>query len=444
MSASRILPFLLLSWLLPVVGALPAQGKREGNKDLRDVVKTKDGKKVRGRVLRFYDDKEVVLLQGVKPRAGASAGGKRVRIPRGDVVSVETVNTHLRKFMDLHAEAKGDVDALWKLVEWADTRGLEAMAQLQALEVVVRRDSHEPAHKYLGHRKSRSGWKWQRKGSFLTRKKYEAKIAKWGTALVVPTEHFELRTDAGLGMGVDVAFELERVYLHWFQLFGKPMNLEEAVSPMAVHLYRDVKRFPVWTFRVQLVYYTPPQGGDIANAFVAPETGEPEQLINVVTQQLIYHTIRATGMGNADPREHVSGWLEYGMGQWMESMFQGKYGRLKLRRPTLDPRQTLVLSRMDKLKLKPFLHASYSQFLDFTKHTKERWALSAHLVHYLMENDHGHRAEFLEYICDVFREGKGDSSTTFARFLKIPLKELDRLLQAWLLQQPGGGNKRRR
>jgi len=414
----------------------------QGDKDLRDLVKTKDGQEVRGRVLRFYDEEEIVLIQGVRPLAGSSAGGKRVRIPRHDVVSVETVNTHLIKLMDLRAEAGDDADKLWKLVEWADTNGLAAMARLQALDVVLRKDSHEAAHRYLGHRKTRSGWRWPRKSSFLGRKMYEAKIAKWGTALILPTEHFELRTDAGLQLGVDVAFELERLYLHWFQLFGKPMHLEEVISPMSVHLYRDVKRFPVWTFWVRLAYYMPPQAGDIANSFVAPETGEPEQLINVVTQQLIYRTVRTTGMGNADPREHVSGWLEYGIGQWMESMFQGKYGRLKLRRPTLDPRQTLVLSRVDKLELKSFLHASYSQFLDYSKRTKERWALSSHVVHYLMEKDHGHRGAFLDYICDVYREGKGDSSTTFARFLKVPLADLERRFQAWLLKQPGGGNRK--
>jgi hypothetical protein len=99
---------------------------------------------------------------------------------------------------------------------------------------------------------------------------------------------------------------------------------------------------------------------------------------------------------------------------------------------------------MGKLKLKSFLHASYSQFLDFTKRTKERWALSSHLVHYLMEKDHGHRADFLEYICEVFREGKGDSSTAFRRFLKVPLKDLERLFGGWLLRQPGGGNSRRK
>ncbi|MHC4899728.1 MAG: hypothetical protein ACYTGW_21760, partial [Planctomycetota bacterium] len=409
----------------------------QGDKDLRDIVKTKDGKEVRGRVLRLYDDKEIVLIQGVKPVAGGAAGGKRIRIPREKVVSVETVNANLRKFLDKHAAAKRDEDALWKLVEWANKKGLLAMARLQALQLVLRNDDHRGAHKYLGHRKTRRGWKWKRKNSLLSRKKYEEKIAKWGSALILPTEHFELRTDAGLKLAVDVALDLEKVYLHWFQLFGKQMRLQEAVSPMAVHLYRDVKRFPVWTFRVQLAYYTPPQGGDYVNAFVAPETGEPEQLITVVTQQLIYRTVRATGMGNADPRQHVSGWLEYGVGQWMESMFEGKYGRLKLRRPTLDPRQTVVLSRMGKLELKHFLHASYSQYLDYTKRTKERWALSSHLVHYLMEKDHGHRADFLEYIHEVFHGGKGDSSTAFAKFLKVPMKDLESLFQGWLLRQTG-------
>lgn len=437
----------LLTELLPllILPCLP-----QSDKDLRDVVKTKDGKEVRGRVLRFYDEKEVVVLQGIKPLAGSGAGGKRVRIPRANVVSVETVNTHLRKFMDRRAAAGDDVDKLWGLVKWADSRGLVAMAQLQALDVVLRDDGHEAAHRHLGHRKARRGWLWKRKSSFLSRRRYEAKIAKWGSALVLPTEHFELRTDAGLRLAVDVAFDLEKVYLHWFQLFGKPMRLQETISPMSVHLYRDVKRFPVWTFWVKLPYYMPPQAGDIAKTFVAPETTEPEQLITVVTQQLIYRTVRATGLGgragtgNVDPSHHVSGWLEYGIGQWMESMFQGKYGRLKMRRPTPDPRQTLVLSRMNELGLKSFLHASYSQFLDYSKRTKERWALSSHLVHYLMEKDHGHREGFLQYICDVFRDGKGDSSTAFASFWRKPLPELERLLRDWLVRQPGGGNPRRK
>ncbi len=449
-----LLSILLLPCLVLGVEALPAQRKKkQDRKDLRDVVKTKDGKEVRGRVLRLHDEKEITVLVGVRPKAGSGAGGKRIRIPRDKVVSVETVNQNLRKFLDLRADAKAevkakkDLKALWKMVEWADARGLVAMARLQALELVLKDDDHEDAHRYLGHKKTARGWKWKRRSSFLARKKYEAKISKWGTALVLPTEHFELRTDAGLELAVDVAFDLEKVYVHWFQLFGKPLRLQEAISPMAVHLYRDVKRFPVLTFFVKLAYYAPPGAGDVCNAFVAPETGDPEQLITVVTQQLIYRTVRAAGSGNpgnADPRQHVSGWLEYGLGQWMESMFDGRYGRLKLRRPTVDRRQTVVLSRMRDLKLKSFLHASYSQFLDFTKRTKERWALSSHLVQYLMDEDHGHRAAFLDYIYEVFHEGKGDSSTAFKKFLKVPLKDLERLFQGWLLRQPGGGKAKRR
>ena len=51
MSRSRNLLFLILFLSL---GTLQAQGKHQSRKDLRDVVKTKAGKEVRGRVLRFY------------------------------------------------------------------------------------------------------------------------------------------------------------------------------------------------------------------------------------------------------------------------------------------------------------------------------------------------------------------------------------------------------
>ena len=62
-----------------------AQRQLPKGKDLRDVVKTKKGKEHRGRVLRLFDDKEIVLLQGSRPVAGGTAGGKRIRIPRDHV-----------------------------------------------------------------------------------------------------------------------------------------------------------------------------------------------------------------------------------------------------------------------------------------------------------------------------------------------------------------------
>ena len=126
----------------------------------------------------------------------------------------------------------------------------------------------------------------------------------------------------------------------------------------------------------------------------------------------------------------------------MESMFEGKYGSLQLRRPTLDPRQTRVLAKMDKLKLKRLVHASYSQFLDFSKRVPERWAKASHFVYYLMEQEHGHRDAFLEYILDVFRAGKGDSSTAFGRLLKLPVDEVEGRVIAWVHRQTGGGGKK--
>ena len=202
--------------------ALVSGGARaQSDDDNRDVVTLKNGKVVKGRVLLQFGPDEVLLMQN----------GSRRRIPKKRIQKVVTVNDHLRVLLQRRERHAGNQRFIWTLVQWAKSKGLHDTARLLALELVLKDDNHEAAHKVLGNRPGRRGWRWKYGDAYRSRKAHEKHIADMGHPLKLRSEHFEVQTDAGLRKALETLLDLERLYLFYLDSFGRVLQLQESLRP---------------------------------------------------------------------------------------------------------------------------------------------------------------------------------------------------------------------
>ena len=412
--------------------------------DLRDVVTLHHGQQVRGRIYEAFEPDEVTLLQG----------RQRVRVDRSQIASIQSIRDEAREFFARHDRLQGNDRYRWWLAEWAESRGLHALARLQAMDVVLHEPDHEAARAMLGHRRRGKNWLWPRKDQWFTLAEYEAYCAEWGHAFVLEGEHFVVQTNGSLRAAIGTVFDLERLYVWWFDTFGKPLHLREVVDPkMLVQVWRDREHFPAWSSIVQ-PYFKPRV--DVAGTteqstsytfFENNSAPRATRLFEVAVQHLLYRTV-ADDPPFPTQKERLCAWGEVGLGQYVDRLFQGPPGHAEPQpwRMTLEEGRLVLAERSYGLEI--LTHRQARQFfVTVADNTPLDWA-SAHLfVAYLMDKDRqpALRDAFLQFLFEALRIGKGESSSAFDKELGRKVETLEQPWRHWiegevqkLLARPGG------
>jgi hypothetical protein len=413
-------PWLLLACLLP---ALPLAGQD----DLRDRLVRTDGKVLTGRLVTPHAPDEMLLMQG----------GKRLRVARADLASIEIVGDAVREFCERRLAMKDSPKAQWLLVEWANSHGLPGLARAQALLLVLDDDTNERAHEFLGHRKNTKGWLWELDGRQVTREQFESSLVK--KPIDIPGERFVLRCDGGLRTNVAALLDLEQLGVVFQTQFGKALQLRESLEPMRIECSRNVEGFQKWGFR-PLPYYTPAPHGDLARTFYAGASPvRAQKLFFVATQALLYHTLIGDVARN-DDRDRVCAWLEIGLGMYMENTMQGPAGFAapgELRAQDLQAMQALGRDfRITQLLRLPMYSGFY--LMDDTA-TAVNWSAATMLVAWLLDpdNDPKTREPFLAFVRQALGEKKGDSSSTFDKAMGRRIEDLEEPWLKWLAKKAG-------
>jgi len=412
-------PCLLLAAALSAT--LPAQD------DLRDKVTRHDGKVLTGRVLTPFAKDEVVLLQG----------GKRVRLPRAEIASIDLLADRIREFGERRVRQKDSPKAQWFLVEWARSHELPGLARAQAMLLVLDDDANEQAHEFLGHKKSGKNWLWELDGRSVTREQLEIAITR--KPFDIAGERFVLRCDAGLRTNVAALLDLEYMAVAFFAQFGEPLALQEVLQPIQVTTSRDVDTFQKWGFR-PLPYYSPPPHGDVARTFYAgPAPVRPQRLFFVATEALLYRTMIGEVDKSSD-RDRVCAWLEVGLGMLMENTMDGPAGYAApgpLRAQDLQALQALGRGfRITQLLHLPMYSGFY--LMDDTA-TAINWSAATMFVAWLLEpdNDPKTREPFLAFVVEALRDRKGDSSSAFDKAMGRRIEDLEEPWMKWLAKKAG-------
>jgi len=398
--------------------------------DLRDLVEPIRGTPVRGRVLNPYSEDEIVILQG----------DKRIRVKRSDTRSITTVNDHLREFFERYEKVSGDADRLWGLSAWASEMGLGAMARLVALQVVLRDPEHEAAHEALGHRPSSRGWLWRRGERFMPKEQFDQYVSDWGHALELDSEHWTLRTNADLRRGVEILFDLERLYFFVHDAFGRRLDLHEAVEPMPMFVWKEAENFPGKTAWRHPYYVTAgTSSGEGGYTYFEEGAERPRDLFRVGTESILNVCLadRADSIqAHPDVDHRLVAWFEVGFGQWIESQLEGSPGWAQAVPTRVEPDDARLVLRGRRYRLTGLLTRGVRDTYGGAvgKHTEADWAYPHLFVAFLMEDGEpdGTAERLLRYGYETMRLKKGVSSKVFDNAMGRKIETLERPFEAWL------------
>lgn len=416
-------PFVLLTMVL----ALGASTAVVAQEDLRDVVTRHDGKVLTGRVQNPFAPDELVLLQG----------GKRVRLARSDVATVDTVGDRVREFCERRVRLRQSPKAQGYLVDWAASQKLPGLARVQAMWLALTDDDHEAAHTFLGHERGAKGWLWPHGGRRWLRTQLDDALRQ--EPLTLRGEQFTLRCSGALLTNVEALLDLEHLGVAWQQRFGEALQLQAVLQPIDVVAHRNADEFPKWGFR-PVPYYEPPPLGDVAWTFYSgPAPRRPQKLFFVGTQALLYRTLIGE-VDRRDDRDRVCAWLEVGLGMVMENTMQGDPGFAAPGEPRQKDLQALTALGRD-YRITHLLHLPmYSAFylMDDTA-TAINWSAATMLTTWLLEPDNQPRTRepFLQFVRAALGEQKGDSSSLFDKIMGQRVEDLDAPWREWLTKVAG-------
>jgi hypothetical protein len=397
-----------------------------GRDDRRDTVELTRGQPITGRVANPFDPKELLIMQG----------GKRVRVERSKVKSMSTVTDKLRELLHMHGATPDEADRLWILAEWAHSKELSAMARLFAYRTLCVDKNHAQAHAFLGHTKQGDRWLWKRGERAMTKEAFDTFVVDFGHPLELYSEHWQLRTDAGVQRAVDTLLDLERLYLFFFERFGAQLDAYEVFKPVLVQAWKDKEKFPGWT-QLRIPYYHPPTQESIFTFFDG-DADRAHALFRVGTEALLNRCVAvdAVYVGN---EERIVDWFEIGFGQWVESQFGGTAGRAVAGKPGMtDARVRLVLDeRRYKLPLLLARNVDDNYYDSVTDYKDMDWAYAEAFVAFLMQDTTpgGSADKLLRYAFMALRDKKGDGSSTFDKAFGARIETLEKPFESWLREQ---------
>jgi hypothetical protein len=387
-----VIASLVLTALCPA--APPPQG------DQRDTVHFTSGKPLQCRVTLQLDDKIAVLV-----------GSREKWIPRKKVARVETVQQTLRQVMMKFSQAEDSTGLFLELAKTCDQGKLPHEARLFYWRILADEPDHEVANAALGHKRAGKSWRVPVSAGWHKLDFADKLRASWGKAWRLRSEHFELRTDAGLRIAVLTLLDLENFYRHLFDLFQKSLELHEVTEPIQVQVYRDKAEFPRLSDTVD-AYFSP--GDNIHFTFIGDD-GRPLTLFHEATHAVIFNL----GGSHKGRRTELPGWLNEGWADYMEGCLAGgKDGRVKLdlaRR--CDYRIGNLRAEKDPYSLRRVINFKTSDFAASSKQ-KLKYAQSYALFLYMMEGESGKYSErFLGYMKDAL-VGKASASAFRSVFRK--------------------------
>jgi hypothetical protein len=374
--------------------------------DLRDTVTLKQGRPVRGRVLEPFGEEEVVVLQGQR----------RVRLPRRDVTGMDTVRDRLRELVARRLKLPDDVRWQWTVAEWAKSQELPRMAALQAWSVLSLDADHEQARALLGHRRSGKQWQIQDDGTWYLESKLAERHADWGKALVLDSEHFRLRSNGGVKRVVAALWDLEALYVWWFDTYGPVLRPREVIPPMQLHVWASEEKFPGWT-EMRIPYFIPAPYDDTGYTFFPPNSDRPRDLFGMGLQHILYRSL-AYDQDCGSYKNRRCAWLELGLGQYADALFQGPPGRAQAGAPPVFPHERAqIVVQKKRYELKHLLHRHVrdSFYAAVAETTPIDWAYAHAFVTFLMEGEDT-RPRLMEYLRQALREAKTAAARSIARW----------------------------
>jgi hypothetical protein len=411
----------------------------------RDTVTLTSGEVLYGRVVQRYEPEALVLDQD----------GSRRKIPHARVASVRTVADDVAEWLDLRREGLS-VAAEWSLAEAACSRGLEALARLQAYHVLLRDPEHALAHALLGHvatpGKNEQRWRWRFDEGLVSPATFARRAHS--ERFTLHSEHFTLESRSGLRIAVDTLFDLERTYAAFWRELGRDLHPRSLFPRIAVFVHPSLHDLPKLSTTMSEPYCDPTQrSGGAIHTYVEGTMDRPFRLAAVTIEQLLYRTLldpRAVAPVHLDQR--FAPWVEVGLGRFYDARGSGSPGYLAFGKPKLDPLLVGQVLRYRPYGLENFVHVVFTAFHEDPVVAPFHIAHAAMLVTYLMDDQSSAgtplvalRPRFLAFVRACFHDGKGSGSSLLDDALGKEIGRVENLEAPWIawLAKASGQNAQR-
>ena len=408
-----MLAFQLLAAALPAL--FPAV------QDDTDLLTLKDGKEIECRVL-YEDDEQVIIRERRKTR----------EVPRDEVAEIQSIERSLREFLEkFEALDATDVGRLTDLATFAEGAFLPAESRHTWIRILTLDPENERAWTKLGGVKGRKGWRLKVRGRFYTLEQLRERVSDWKNAMVLPTAHFLIKTDIAPERALDVAIDVERAYLAYYDLLGPELKLFPFDEVPEIHIFKDAKDYPKPPTPGWDAWYARNANELYVNFSENPDLGE---IRRNVAYCLLFNSFRRS----LDVRSGaLPPWAREGMAQGLALAVRGEPGRMTLELGVPHEAHFALQARdEDALPLKRLLVAGQAAFDAGTE--AERFCTQVYtLTFFLMNAGEGkYRAGFAEYLRKAF-VGKG-AATHLQRALGIDIEDLEEEWTAYVRTQAGG------
>lgn len=394
--------------LLAILLIAPLVATNDGGSDR---VTLASGEVLTGRVV-LEDAARLVIV----PRRG----GKERVVPLVDVRDAITVERTLRKMFErLDALATDDVEGLLDTADFAAVRGVDSLARILRLRALLHDPTSKRAYEALDGAERSRGWQIRIDKTWYTIEELRSARKRWRDAMEHPTPHFVLRTDLPLEQALDLALDLERTYLAFYDLMRPTLPLRVFEERPEVRVYLE-----------EGSYLEPSYGAsswfdwDANIVYVRAEEGATRRpLVYEATRALLRNAFYATkGAGG-----QVQMWADLGIAEVFAAAAQGEPGKTKLDLGTLS-RQLYALHAQSNAEvgIDRVLVAAQAEFYVGTIAPRLR-SRSYTLTDFLLfAEDATHREKFLRYVMSSF-ESQGSPT----HFEKIFETDVEKIEAAW-------------
>jgi hypothetical protein len=385
-----------MNLLAPLLLSLLAAPRPVG--DENDLIVLADGKQHACRILLETSTKVVYRVKS-----------KTIEVPVGEVREIRSVERSLRAYLEQFAKADPrDVKALSDLALYAETSDLPGEAHNTWIRILTLDPENAQAWTKLGGAKRRTGWELKVRGRYYTLEELRTRVSDWKNALELRTAHFLVKTDAEPERALDVALDIERAYITFYDVFGKPLELFTFDELPEIQIFADPKDYP-----------SPPTTGSpswfdrSANAlYVNRELAtERSSIVAEFTEVLIFNAFRRT-LGKTGELEP---WAREGLKQAFAAAARPDPGRVVFDFSTPHlPHFQAQASDAEALTLAQVLRAGFASFDSGTD--QARYAAQSYtLMHFLaFYENQKYRTGLANFLRESYL-GKGGSSN----FLKV-------------------------
>jgi hypothetical protein len=404
-----------------LLAALPAAPLAQSNTP--DLLVLTSGKEIECRVL--FEDEDTVVY--TKKR-------KAEEVARSEVQSVQSIERSLREYLDRYDQIGGqNVVGLLELADFCEARELLGEARHLRIRVVLLDPENETAWTKLGGTYSeRRGWRLRVRGRYYTLEQLRERVADWKNAMELRTAHFLIKTDVSPERALDLAIDVERAYLTFYDLLGGALRLYPFDEIPELHIYSSPDDYPSPPNPGEVAWFAP--RANICYVDATAGTEAPHAAVAKVTDVLLWNSFRRT-VGKTGT---IPPWARDGIAQAFGYAYRRDPGHASwdLSRPITAHFRTQVEAEKP-LSIKEVVASGFRATESGTR--AELYAAQSYtLAHFLSHGDDGaYRAGLGKYLAEAFLRGK-TGSTHLEKALGIEVEELEKRWLAYATEMASG------